>query len=226
MLSVEGLSARYNSRPIFDRLSLDIQQNETILLTGSNGCGKTTFLKACLGLLPHTTGRILFKGVNLLGLRTIDIVRMGVGYAPQHQGLFQGMTVEENLLLALSNYLNPRACIETIEIVLESFPALKPILYRNACLLSGGEQKLVTLATALICEPRVLLIDEPLMGLSAKAADEVLEKLEELSGNNVSMLIVEHDISAVSKICNRVVKMDRGSTGLHGLSIELQENRS
>src|ERR1051326_7297320 len=97
-LSIDCLSARYDSKPILTGVSLTVADGESVLVIGPNGCGKSTLLKACLGLVPFVSGKILLRGRDVVRLSTIEIVRMGIGYAPQHQGLFYGMTVEENLL--------------------------------------------------------------------------------------------------------------------------------
>lgn len=207
LISIKDLSARYDRTDVFRNISLDLSETETILITGPNGCGKSTLLKAILGLVPHTEGSILFKNKEISRCKTNSIVKMGIGYAPQHQGLFYGMTVLENLQLAADRNHGTIAFGNKLETILAEFPMLESLLTVNAGLLSGGEQKLGVLAACLLGDPKVLFLDEPLMGLSQQAAQIVLQKLERLSKGGVPMVVVEHKVTSIQDLCNRVFQM-------------------
>lgn len=208
ILLCENFAARYLRKNIFDEVNLSLYPEETILLTGPNGCGKSTLLKAFLGLVPKVTGNLFFCQHDITRMTVVERIRRGIGYVPQYNGVFYGMTVKENLQLAIDSATTSRK--PTIEMFLEKFPTMKRFIGDKAGVLSGGEQKILTIAASILFGVRLLLIDEPLAGLDKISSETVLNILKGLKNEKIGMLIVEHKISEIKNISDRMVKMENG----------------
>lgn len=211
MLKVENISTGYGKKQVLFDVSFEVKQGEIVLLAGSNGSGKSTLLKAIFGMLPQwNNGQIIFDGENITGKPTAALLKKGLLYIPQKNNLFEDLTVKENLEMA-GLTLDQRTLQQRIENALSIFTALVPHLHRTPMKLSGGERQLLTLAMATLHQPKMILVDEPLTGLSGKNLTFVLQNLRNLSEENrVTLVVVEHRIKEAIRIANRVLSLKLG----------------
>jgi branched-chain amino acid transport system ATP-binding protein len=219
MLKVEHISTGYGKKQVLFDVSFEVEQGEIVLLIGSNGSGKSTLLKAIYGLLPlwnntnssAEKGSIYFNNENITGLPTSRLLKKGLLYIPQQNNLFADLTVKENLEMAALTISNRKVLEERIENALTTFPALIPHLKRTPMKLSGGERQLLTLAMAILHQPKMILIDEPFNGLSPQNIAFVGENLKMLNKKNgISFLIVEHRIKESYVIAQKLVTLKLG----------------
>jgi branched-chain amino acid transport system ATP-binding protein len=202
LLVVEDLHVRIAGSHILQGVNLALPAAGVTALLGRNGAGKTTTLRAILRLVPRT-GRILLDGVDVTGLRTHEIVRKGLGYAPEDRGVFAGLTVAENLRLAERDR-SPR-----YDLVYELFPELRKRARQPAGTLSGGQQQMVAIGRALLNDNRMLLVDEPTKGLAPKIVSEVADVLER-AARTVPILLVEQNLGLVRRLTDRVAVLTQG----------------
>jgi branched-chain amino acid transport system ATP-binding protein len=208
VLSVEGLSSGYGSSAVINRVSCSVAAGEVLALVGKNGMGKTSLLKAILGFLPAWAGRITLAGHNVTRLPPHQKRRLGLIHVPQEQALFQDLTVRENLRLGL---LTDQDLAAGLEQITGWFPVLTRRLSQRAGTLSGGEQKMLIVARALIARPRLLLLDEVTEGLQPSVVDRMAEVLSEIRmQHGTAMLVVEQHIPFVLAIADRYMVLKRG----------------
>ncbi|GBD47847.1 ABC transporter ATP-binding protein [Methylopila sp. Yamaguchi] len=216
-LALDGVTSGYGAVSIVKGVSLAVAAGEIVALLGKNGMGKTSLLKTILGMVGLRGGAIAVDGVSIAGLSPAKLVALGVGYAPQEQPLFQDLSIRDNLRLAVaSDRLLPAA----LERVFGHFPFLKDRLAQRAGTLSGGEQKMLILARALMLKPRLLLIDEISEGLQPSVVDRIAAALSaERAASGATMLIVEQNLDFALRVADRwaVLKLgeidDEGATG-------------
>lgn len=208
MLQVDGVVCFYEQVQVLDDVSLRLDTGEILGLLGRNGAGKTTLLKAIMGLVRPVSGKVRLNGSELSGLEAHEIPARGIGYVPQGRRLFPWLTVEENLRMGL---LVKESGAETLEWVLDLFPALRERLGQYAVTLSGGEQQMVATARALCLRPHVLLLDEPSDGLMPTLVDRLLETVVRLKSEGVGILLVEQKIDGVLRIADRVTFLENGA---------------
>jgi branched-chain amino acid transport system ATP-binding protein len=211
MLKVENISTGYGKKQVLFDVSFEVMQGDIVLLAGSNGSGKSTLLKAIYGMLPQwNNGQIFFDGENITGKPTAAFLKKGLLYIPQKNNLFEDLTVKDNLEMA-GLTLDKRTLQQRIENVLSIFTSLVPHLLRTPMKLSGGERQLLTLAMATLHQPKLILVDEPLTGLSGKNLTFVLQNLKNLNEQNgVALIVVEHRIREAVRIANRVLSLKLG----------------
>lgn len=196
---VSDLVAGYGGPPIVRGISASVGEGEIVTIVGPNGAGKSTLLKAIAGLLTAESGTVQLSGTDITNVRSHRLARLGVGYVPQNDDVFEPLTVWENL--EMGAYLRShREMRERAEAVLDALPAVRRFLDRRAAKLSGGERKMVAIARALMAEPRVLLLDEPTSGLSAERSTQLLTRdIRSLADTGTSVLLVEQKaLSALS----------------------------
>lgn len=224
ILRVEEVTGGYGAVNVLNRVSLELREGEIVTLLGSNGAGKSTLLKVVSGLIAPTGGRILLQGEEIGGCGPEQLVRMGVVMVPEGRQLFPTMTVRENL--RLGGYLTRRdgATAERESQVLELFPALETRLGDLAGNLSGGQQQMVAIGRALMSGPRLLLLDEPSLGLAPLVLKEVFEAIRSLSSLGVTVLIVEQNANLTLEYAQRGYVMDRGAVEISGTAAELLED--
>ena len=204
MLEVENLHAGYGRIGILAGVSFTIARGELVGVLGHNGMGKTTLLKTLVGELSATVGVIRFAGLDITHARTAARARLGMGYVPQGQGVFPGLTVRENLRMGELGVIGPSAVPE----LLEQFPILRPLLDRPARALSGGERQVLALARCLAGRPRLILLDEPSDGVQPSIVDDIAEQLRALLvAWNLTILLVEQDLKLVAALAQRVFIM-------------------
>lgn len=210
MLDVQGLRAGYGRIPILDEVAFAVNEGEFVGILGHNGMGKTTLLRALMGFLPATSGRVLFAGCDVTALEPYRRARLGLGYVPQGREIFSGLTVYDNLRMGCSKQPGSTEN-ETIATVLEEFPRLKPLLYRPGSALSGGEQQLLAIARCLCGKPRLVLLDEPTESIQPSIIDEIVETLRRLrDGSGLALILVEQNLDFIAALSQRILVIRKG----------------
>jgi ABC-type branched-subunit amino acid transport system ATPase component len=204
---------------ILNDCSLTASKGELIGIIGPNGAGKSTLLKAIFGQVHVRGGHILLNGENITGLKANKLVSRGVGYVPQNNNVFPGLSIQENLQMGA--YQNPKAFAERLEFVVGIFGELKQRLKQRAGSLSGGERQMVAMSRALMMEPHVLLLDEPSAGLSPVRQDEAFIRVSEINKAGVTVVMVEQNARRCLQICDRGYVLDQGKDAHTGSGREL-----
>ena len=229
-LLVEGVTAYYGDAQVLRGVSLRVRDNEVVAILGSNGAGKTTLLKTLTGLLGPREGRIAFAGESLLGLRSDQIVGKGVASVPEGRQLFGEMTVADNLLLgtySLDQETRNRMTAERRQMVYALFPILKERQLQKAMTLSGGEQQMLALGRALMADPKLLILDEPSLGISPILVVEMMRVLKLICAElGVSVLLVEQNAKAAMKIADYVYVLERGEITLENVPGKLMTSQT
>ena len=211
MLEVENLRAGYGKMVVLHGVEIGVGEKEIVAVIGPNGAGKTTLLNAIFGLATLHSGTIRYRGTVLNGLKPHEIVRLGVGYAPQLDNVFPNLTVEENLLVGAYIRGKDSGVRADIEDVLELFPEIKRRRHQKAKFLSGGERQMLAVARALMSKPSLLLLDEPTAGLSPKAGTALIKKIKEIQETRgVSVLLVEQNVERALEIAERAAVLVGG----------------
>ncbi len=219
MLRVEGLSVSYRKVPALDGVSLSVAEGKMTGFIGPNGAGKTTLVKAIAGLVKPTSGDIIFEGVSLVGKKPEDIARRGVAFVPEGRHIFSTLSVAENLSLG---YASGRGRDDAShEAVLDLFPVLRRYYGKSAAGLSGGEQQQLAIARALLARPRLLILDEPSLGLAPLVVDAVFEVLKTLTTQGVTTLLVEQNATRTVAMAERTYVLASGRIVAEGNSEEL-----
>jgi branched-chain amino acid transport system ATP-binding protein len=215
MLQLDRLSVHYGSLPAVREISLDVRQGEIVGVVGPNGAGKTTMLAAIMGLLQVSSGTIVYDGESLVGVRPEQIVRRGIALVPEGRQIFTSLTVAENLQLG-ETPVRARGASAEREALLERFPALARLYGKSAGGLSGGEQQQLAIARALLSRPRMLLLDEPSLGLAPLIVDLVFETLAELRADGLTILLVEQNAARTLAFADRSYILRTGEVVLSG----------
>ena len=225
LLGVEALVTGYDKKQVLAGVDLDGRQGEVVALIGHNGAGKSTLLQAVFGLLPVWRGRVLLDGREFELPTPRGLLLQGIAYVPQGNRVFTDLSVGENLEMG-GITLPKKRSKEGIERALSLFPTLKPRLHQRAGTLSGGEKQMLALANALILSPRVLLLDEPSLGLAPLRATEALRRIQAIAQeNNTAILVVEQKVREVLRIANRVYVLRNGRVSYSG-SVEALKDES
>jgi branched-chain amino acid transport system ATP-binding protein len=222
LLSVEGVDTFYGSIHILQKLSLEIKTGELICLLGGNACGKSTTLKTILGLVPARTGSIHFAGIDVTKKSTPDRIKLGMAVVPENRRLFAPMTVLENLQIGA--YVRGEPDQADLDRVMTLFPKLAERRHQLAGTLSGGEQQMVAVGRALMSRPRLLLMDEPSMGLAPRLVEQSFEMIAELHREGVSMLLVEQNANMALSVADRGYVLQTGRIVLTGPANELSSH--
>ena len=219
ILSVEALEVRYGAAPALRSLTLHVAANEAVALLGANGAGKSTLMKAVIGLLRPAAGRILFDGRPLDALRTDRRARLGIGYCPEGRRTFPGLTVQENLSVAC--WADARTRAQRIAAMFALFPVLAERRATLAWQLSGGQQQMLAIGRSLMDAPRLLLLDEPSLGLSPRLVDEVLDRIPTIVAGGTAILLAEQNAAKALRVCSRAVVLKLGRVMAEGPAAEL-----
>ena len=222
-LRVEALEAGYGKAQVLFGVDLEVVENELVALLGANGAGKTTLLRTISGLVRPWSGRVLLEGQDLRGLSPAKRARMGLGHVPEGRQLFPLMTVEENLRLGAA-FLAPGREREGYERVYGLFPRLAERRRQLAGTLSGGEQQMLAIGRALMGFPKILLVDEPSLGLSPRLAEEVLLALKAVAGEGVGVLLVEQNVALTLDVAERGYVLEHGKVVLQGPASALAQD--
>lgn len=223
MLEVQKLGVSYGGINAVKGIDLNVAAGELVALIGANGAGKTTTLKAICGLLHHR-GKVRYNGEDVSRRPAYQLVEMGVSLVPEGRGVFGRLTIEENLQMG-AYVINDRALIrQEIDRIFQLFPRLKERRGQTAGTLSGGEQQMLAIGRALMCQPKLLLLDEPSMGLAPLLVEKIFEVVRQISENGVTILLVEQNARLALEVSSRGYVMESGSITLHGESARLLED--
>ena len=225
MLEVKKINTGYDKKQVLFDVSIEVKQGEIVSIIGPNGSGKSTLLNAVCGLIPTWSGEINFSAKKINGNEPPDNLKVGISFCPQGNRVFDELSVKENL--EIGGYILKKDKVKTrINEVLEIFPALKERLKQDAGSLSGGEQQMLAVARALIPEPKLLLLDEPSLGLAPNLIKDLFEKFVELNNNlGITILIVEQKVREVLAISNRAYGLKLGKIYLVANSNELLSDK-
>jgi len=225
MLHLENVGAAYGDSIVLWDVSLGVGRGEAVALLGRNGMGKTTTLLAIIGLNPARHGRIVFKGEDITRLRPFEIARRGIGYAPEGRQLFAPLTVLQNLRIPFVNkHEDRRRWPAQLDRIFDLFPALAARRSQPAANLSGGEQQMLAIARALVGGDAFLLLDEPTEGLAPTVVTTIVEALQRLKGEGVTILLVEQNMHHAFAIADRAYIIEKGRISLSGSTAELERD--
>ena len=224
ILQVENIKVRYAGLPVLHGVSLNVGPAETVCVVGANGAGKSTLLRAIMGAQHVFEGRILFEGREFQELSTEKIVRMGITYVPEERMLFTPLSVEENLLLGAYILNDGKKIQKNLEFVYNLFPALKERRAQAASTLSGGEQQMVAIGRGLMSGPRILMLDEPSLGLAPLLVDEVLDAVRHLKQEGITILLVEQKVHEALDLADRGYVIQTGRIVAEGTGDELLDS--
>jgi branched-chain amino acid transport system ATP-binding protein len=216
MLRVECIEASYGDSQVLFGVSFNVAPGEVVTLLGRNGMGKTTTIRALMGILPPRRGEITWDGAAIHGLPPYRVARLGLGLVPEGRQIFPNLTVRENLVATA----NARGAW-TLDAVLELFPQLSERLHRAGSLLSGGEQQMLAIGRALLTNPRLLILDEATEGLAPLLRREIWRALERLKGQGQSILLIDKNVAALSRIADRHYILEKGRVMWSGSSADL-----
>ncbi|MET9244554.1 ABC transporter ATP-binding protein [Nonomuraea sp. NPDC003709] len=220
-LTVENLSVHYGGVRAAHDVSFTVEPGQSLGIIGANGAGKTSTLKAVMGLAPRRAGAIHFGGHDLLRTPAHTLVRHGIGYVPEGRHVFPGLSVEKNLLLGAYTQSWKRTPVDE---VYEVFPVLREMRHRLAGALSGGQQQMLAVGRALMCRPKVMLLDEPSMGLSPILVAEIAAVLKRLNADGLAILLVEQNAKLTFDVTTTCLVMENGEIAATGTSAELRDD--
>jgi branched-chain amino acid transport system ATP-binding protein len=223
MLEVNDLEVYYGLSHVLFGVSLRAAPGEVVALLGRNGAGKSTTLKAIMGLVPPEAGRVFFRGEDLTGRPPYLICRKGIGFVPEDRRIFPDLTVRENLEVGLRPD-TPSDPSQSVERVFEMFPALRRLANRRGASLSGGEQQMLAIARTLVGKPAVLLLDEPSEGLAPRVVQAVADHLLRLKQEGMIILLSEQNLQFASRVSDRAYILEKGRIQYEGTLAQLQAN--
>ena len=223
LLVLEDIHTYYGHIHALKGVSLEVERGEIVTLIGSNGAGKTTTLRAILGLLHARSGRILFDGQDITRVAAHVLVRRGIGHAPEGRRIFSRLTVLENLQMGAFTK-KPTEIAPALDRVFELFPVLKERTGQQGGTLSGGEQQMLAIGRALMSHPRVLLLDEPSLGLSPILVQEIFTLIREINGQGTTVLLVEQNALQALNVAHRGYVLQTGNVVLSGSATMLRED--
>lgn len=224
MLNVENINVHYGAIHALKDVSFHLEQNEIVALIGANGAGKSTSMNTISGLLHPTSGRIMFEGEDISQVPPQEIVRKGIIQVPEGRRIFASMSVWENLEMGAYASSNRTEVKSRMESMFERFPRLKERRNQSGGTLSGGEQQMLAIARALMAEPRVLLLDEPSMGLAPILVEQIFDIIREINESGTSIILVEQNALMALSIADRGYVLDTGRVALEGRSDDLLLN--
>ena len=220
LLEVRGLDAGFGAIPVLFQVDIDVSPGELVALIGANGAGKSTLLGTLSGLVRPSDGTVHFDGHSITGLRPEGIVASGLIHVPQGRRLFSTLTVERNLVLGAYRRRDEQVK-EDLQRILTYFPALGDKLQRYAGTLSGGEQQMVAIGRGLMARPKLLMIDEPSLGLAPKVVERVMEVVKAINQDGTAVLLVEQDVVLALEIADRGYVLENGHMVMTGPAAEL-----
>jgi branched-chain amino acid transport system ATP-binding protein len=222
VLSLQNVHVHIGKLHILQGVNLDVKPGESAALLGRNGVGKTTTLRAIMGLAAKSGGSIEFDGVDLARIAPHKVPRTGIGYVPQGRGIFPNLSVLENLCIGLPGKRDP----EREDYVFSCFPRLKERLKQAGNTLSGGEQQMLAIARCLMMRPKLIILDEPTEGIMPLLVSQIRREIHRINQSGVSILLVEQNVETALKLCPRVFLMEKGAVVYSGTSHELKSHTS
>ena len=224
MLEIEHLDCRYGKVSAVRDLTLEVREGELVTLIGANGAGKTTTLKAISGILPPAAGRIAFDGEDITRASARAILAKGIAHCPEGRHVFPYMSVQENLDMGCYLRRDPGGIAQDLRKVFERFPVLEERRRQMAGTLSGGEQQMLAIGRALMSRPRLMLFDEPSLGLAPNLVETTFEIIAEIRAQGVTVLMVEQNAYAALELCDRSYLLESGEVSLQGTGAELLDD--
>ena len=224
MLKVEGLQVYYGNIAALKGISLEVNEGEVVTLIGSNGAGKSTTLRTISGLLKPRKGTVTFQGQRIDGMPAHEVVKLGLAQSPEGRRIFQRMTVAENLSLGAFLRKDKAEILEDQEQMLELFPRLRERINQKAGTLSGGEQQMLAVARAQMTRPKLLLLDEPSMGLAPVLVDLIFATIKKIREQGTTVLLVEQNARAALSVADRAYVLESGKIKLQGPARELRND--
>jgi branched-chain amino acid transport system ATP-binding protein len=226
MLKIKKLTVQYGPLPALYEISLEVKQGEIVSLLGPNGAGKTTLLLTLSGILKTTEGRIFFEGEDITNLNPYKIVSKGIGHVPQGRHIFPTLSVMDNLMMGAYLHRNEKKEIKKdMEWIYQLLPVLKERIHQRAGTLSGGEQQMLSIGRAMMGRPKLLLLDEPSLGLAPRLMDEVFATFREMKQKGLTLFIVEQEIHLSLSISERGYLLRNGRVIKEGSASTLMESR-
>ncbi|MEW6047942.1 MAG: ABC transporter ATP-binding protein [Bacillota bacterium] len=226
MLSVQGVSAYYGQTRALYGVDLQVGPGEIVCLVGPNGAGKSTTLKAIMGLVRVAQGEVLFEGKRINGLAPHHMLRLGIALVPEGRRIFPALTVKENLLMGAWARRDREGIKKDMDFVFSFFPRLHERQTQLGGTLSGGEQQMLAIGRALMSRPRLLMMDEPTMGLAPVVREEIMNRIRDVNRAGVTVLLVEQNASLALAVAERAYVMETGRVVLHGPVPELLRDDS
>ena len=226
MLEVKGLQVYYGVIQALKDISFEVNQGEVIALIGANGAGKTTTLHTLTGLLPAKQGSIVFEGKDITKVPAHKIVEMGIAHVPEGRRVFSQLSVYENLIMGAYTRKDKKEIAENLENVYKRFPRLEERKNQRAGTLSGGEQQMLAMGRALMSNPKMIVMDEPSMGLSPIFVNEIFDIIEKVSASGTTVLLVEQNAKKALSIANRAYVLETGKIVLSGDAKKLMNDDS
>ncbi len=226
MLKVENLNVSYGVIAAIKGVSFQVNKGEIVALIGANGAGKTTILQTVTGLIQPKSGSLFFEGVDLRRTPAHKIVSLGMAHVPEGRRIFQELTVLENLKLGAFTRKDKKEIADSLEMVYSRFPRLKERRTQIAGTLSGGEQQMLAMGRALMSRPKLILMDEPSMGLSPLLVSEVFDIIREINASGTTVLVVEQNARKVLSIADRAYVLETGNIVLEGKAKDLLNDDS
>jgi len=221
MLKVTNMSATYGDVQVLWNVSFEVNQGELVALVGANGAGKTTILNTISGLVRRTEGKIEFLGQSLDRIPPHRVAELGIAHVPEGRRLFPEMTVRENLEMGSLAPAAKAKRQETLEWVFQLFPILKERQRQEAGTLSGGQQQMLAIGRGLMARPKLLMLDEPSLGLAPVLVDHIFEVIQEVNKEGLTVLLVEQNVMHALNLCSRAYVLENGRIVLHGSGKEL-----
>lgn len=224
MLKVDNLSVKYGAIQALKNVSIEVTQGKIVTLIGANGAGKSTLLKTISGLLKPVEGTIVFEGEAIDGLKAQNIVKKGIIHVPEGRRIFAGMSVEENLKLGAFTRKDKSKLHEEIEGIYKRFEILGVRKDQNAATLSGGEQQMLAISRALLSKPKLLLLDEPSMGLAPLIVKQIFEIIQETNDEGMTILLIEQNAHKALEIADYAYIIEGGKIKMEGPAHEVKES--
>lgn len=224
ILQLKDVEAWYDKLQVLKGVNMELHSGDFVAIIGPNGCGKSTTMKCITGLLQKKTGRIYLDGKLISKKKAHDITKLGISIVPQGRQVFPTMTVEENLEMG-GYLLDKKTLRKNMKEVYAFLPELKKWKKKRATFLSGGQQQLLSIGRALMLKPKIMLLDEPSLGLSPIAMQEIFKKIVELNKRGMTILMVEQNAKAALEICDRAYVLELGQNKLEGTGKELLRSK-
>ena len=221
MLEVKDLEVYYGVICALKGISFEVNEGEIVALIGSNGAGKTTMMQSVVGMIPKKSGTVLFDGQDITKTPCHKVVKLGMTQVPEGRRIFQELTVYENLMMGAYSIRDQRLFKEDMDRMFELFPRLKERRNQIAGTLSGGEQQMLAMSRALMSHPKLLMLDEPSMGMAPILVDQIFDIIKELHKAGTTILLVEQNANKALQIADRAYVLETGSITLSGTGIEL-----
>ena len=225
MLDLKNINAAYGRIQILYDISLHVEEKEVVCVIGPNGAGKSTTFKVIMGFIDYLGGEMTFKGQSLVGYRPDQILGLGLGYVPQGRIVFNQMTVRENLEMGAFLQRDKQKVRDSMEYVFSLFPVLRDRQKQLAGTMSGGEQQMLAMGRALMIRPKMMMLDEPSLGLSPRFVDQIFERIVELASSGITIMLVEQNAARALEIADRGYVLELGKNRYEGTGKMLLDNQ-